>query len=185
MPARSIRRIRLNRNPYALQFRRPGKARVEVYTEEPSNRRYRGAISFALRNAAFDARNAFAPVQPNLNRQLFDVDLAGPVVRGRSGFFLNAEHYRNNETAVVNARTLEGPFLANVATPERRSRLIGRYDDRSELHTLNAHYSYVDDREENRGAGRLHLPEQGTPSAQTVHRVQFSEIGRASCRERV
>lgn len=175
LPASSIRRIRINRNPYALQFRRPGKARVEVYSEEGSMNRYRGAFGIAVRNSIFDARNTFAPVRPDLNRALFDFNLGGPIARKRSAFYINAEHYRNNENAVVNARTLEGPFIANVPTPERRSRYLGRYESKTELHQIVAHYSYLGQSEKNRGAGGLKLPEQGIPVSETSHRAQFSD----------
>lgn len=175
LPASSIRRIRINRNPYALQFRRPGKARVEVYSEEGSVNRYRGGFGIAIRNSIFDARNTFAPVRPDLNRALFDFNLGGPIARKRSAFYINAEHYRNNENAVVNARTLDGPFVANVPTPERRSRYLGRYESKTELHQIVAHYSYLGQSERNRGAGGLKLPEQGIPVSETAHRAQFSD----------
>ncbi len=175
LPASAIRRIRVNRNPYALQFRRPGKARLEVLTEEGSVQRYRGSFGVAVRNSVFDARNAFAPTRPDLTRSLLDFNLSGPITRQRSSFYINAEHYRNNETAVVNARTLAGPVIANVPTPERRTRLLGRYEDRGERHQVAANYSFVDQSGQNRNAGGLRLPEQGIPASEYTHRVQLSD----------
>lgn len=175
MPASAIRRIRVNRNPYSVLFRRPGKARLEALSEEGSVKRYRGAFGIAMRNSFFDARNAFAPSRPDLTRSLFDFNLSGPITRQRSSFYINAEHYRNNEIAVVNARTLDGPFVANVPIPERRTRLLGRYEDRGERHQLTLNYSYFDQSEENRNAGGLRLPEQGVPASERAHRVQFSD----------
>lgn len=175
MPASSIRRIRVNRNPYALQFRRPGKARLEALSEEGSVKRLRGALGVAVRNSLFDARNTFAPVRPDLTRSLVDFNLSGPITRQRSSFYINAEHYRNNEIAVVNARTLDGPFVANVPAPERRTRLLGRFEDRGERHLVALNYSYFDQGEDNRNAGGLRLPEQGVPASERAHRVQFSD----------
>ncbi|MCC6537428.1 MAG: TonB-dependent receptor [Bryobacterales bacterium] len=175
LPASAIRRIRVNRNPYSLQFRRPGKARLEALSEEGSVKRFRGAVGLSLRNSVFDARNAFAPVRPDMNRALIDFNLSGPITRQRSSFYVNGEHYRNNEFAVVNARTLAGPFVANVAVPERRTRLLGRFETQGEQHQVISSYSYFDQSEENRNAGGLRLPEQGVPATERAHRVQISD----------
>lgn len=175
LPASSIRRIRVNRNPYSAQYRRPGKARIQVYGEEGSYRRYRGSIGYAARNSVFDARNAFALTRPDLDRGLFDINMGGPIQRQKSAFYVNLEHYRNNEYGVVNARTPDGPFVANVPTPERRLRFLGRYETRTEMHTIVANYNYQGQSEDNRGVGGLRLPEQGVPDELTAHRAQFSD----------
>jgi hypothetical protein len=175
IPASAIRRIRINRNPYSVQSRRPGKARVEVLTEEGSLRRYRGGFGLALRNSVFDARNAFALVRPPLNRTVLDFNFSAPIGRGRSSFYVTGEGYRNNETAVVNARTANGPFVANVFTPERRSRFLGRLENKGEIHQTVGTYSFSEQSEQNRGVGGLKLPEQGFPTSEGSHRVQFSD----------
>ena len=175
LPASSIRRLRINRNPYALQFRRPGKARIDVYSEEASLRRYRGGFGVAVRNSTFDAKNAFAPSKPDLSRSLIDFNFSGPISRGRTSYYVNAEHYRNGEVAVVNAQTLSGPLVTNVSTPERRVRLVGRVEERGEVHQMVAQYSLLDQSEQNRGVGGLRLPEQGIPASLRGHRIQFSD----------
>ncbi len=175
LPASAIRRVRVNRNPYALEFRRPGKARLEAYTEEGSMRRYRGAFGIAIRNSIFDARNTFAPVRPDMTRTLIDLSLSGPLSKQKSSFYVNGEYFSNNETAVVNAQTLTGPVLANVLTPERRTRFLGQYERRGELHQTTAQYSFFDQSEENRGVGGLRLAEQGAPASERIHRTQFSD----------
>ncbi|BDC52115.1 hypothetical protein F183_A44300 [Bryobacterales bacterium F-183] len=175
IPASAIRRVRVNRNPYALQFRRPGKARLEAYSEEGSMRRLRGAFGIAIRNSLFDARNAFAPVKPDLNRSLFDFNLSGPISKGKSSFYVNGENYRNNENAVVNARTLQGPVLENVPAPERRTRLLARFERRGEMHQTTTQYGFVEESQENRNAGGLRLATQGTPASERAHRFQLSD----------
>jgi 5-hydroxyisourate hydrolase-like protein (transthyretin family) len=175
IPASAIRRVRVNRNPYALQFRRPGKARLEAYSEEGSMRRVRGAFGISLRNSVFDARNAFAPVKPDLTRSLVDFNLSGPIAKGRSSLYLNGEHYRNNENAVVNARTLQGRVVENVAAPERRTRLLARFERRGEMHQTTTQYGFVDESQENRNAGGLRLAEQGIPASSRAHRFQLSD----------
>lgn len=176
LPAGAIRRVRINRNPYSAEFRRPGKARVEVYTEEGSFKRYRGRVSFYARNSVFDARNAFALVKPDLNRQLIEANLGGPLSGKNVSFFVSGERLINDESAIVNARTLAGPFVANVPTPERRTNLLGRVEIRAgKAHTLLAIYNFLDQSERNRGVGGLRLPEQGINSSEREHRFQFSD----------
>lgn len=175
LPASSIRRLRVNRNPYSAQFRRPGKARVDVYSEEGSMRRLRGSFGISARNSIFDARNAFAPSRPPMDRTMFDANFSGPLTRGRSSYYFNGEHYRNNDTAVVNARTLDGPVQANIAVPERRTRVLGRFESTGEAHQIALQTTWLDQSEQNRGAGGLRLAEQGVPSSTRVNRVQFSD----------
>lgn len=176
LPAGALRRVRINRNPYSAEFRRPGKSRVEVYTEEGSFRRYRGRVSFYSRNSVFDARNAFAGARPDLSRQLIEANIAGPLFGKRASFFVSGERLINDESAVVNARTLAGSLIVNVPTPERRTNLLGRVEIRAgKAHTLLGIYNFLDESERNRGAGALKLAEQGYASAERRHRFQFSD----------
>jgi hypothetical protein len=176
LPADSLRRIRVNRNPYAAEFRRPGKARVEALTDEGSFRRYHGRFGFYARNSVFDARNPFALTQPDLNRRLFELNLSGPLIGKKLAFFASAERLINDESAIVNARTLAGPVITNVLTPERRTAMLGRLDWRaSDKQTIAMLYNFRNRAERNRGVGGLRLPEQGISSAERVHRFQFSD----------
>lgn len=176
LPAGALRRIRLNRNPYSAEFRRPGKSRVEVYTEEGSFRRYRGRVSLYSRNSVFDARNGFALNKPDLNRHLLEANLAGPLFSKNVSFFVSGERLINDESAVINARTLTGAVNANVLTPARRTNLLGRVEIRAvKSHTLLGIYNFLDESERNRGVGGLRLAEQGYATAERQHRFQFSD----------
>lgn len=176
LPARAIRRIRVNHNPYSVRFRRPGKGRVEVLSEEGSMRRLRGGFSYYARNSVFDARNAFAVTKPDLDRRMFEGNFSAPLIKQKATFFVTAEHLINNETAVVNALTLTGPFVANVATPNQRTSVLTRFDAKPrETNTLYALYSFRDESEGNRGVGGFRLPELGIPEAERQHRLQLSD----------
>lgn len=175
LPASAIRRLRINRNPYSPQFRRPGKARVDVYTEEGSVRRLRGGFGITARNSLFDARNTFAPLKSDMDRMMFDGNFTGPVVRNRSSYYVNLEHYTNNDMAVVNARTLAGPVRENVLTPERRTRVLGRFETKGEGHQTSVQYGWLNLSDRNHGTGGLKLAEQGVPSSTVSHRLQFSD----------
>src|SRR5262245_20072753 len=176
LPAGALRRARINRNPYSAEFRRPGKSRVEVYTEEGSFRRYRGKVSFYARNSVFDARNAFAGARPDLSRELIETDLGGHLFNKRASFFVSGERLIDDESAVVNARALAGPLVANVQTPERRTNLLGRLEIRAgKAHTLLGVYNFLDETERNHGVGGLKLAEQGYARSESRHRFQLSD----------
>ncbi len=176
LPARSVRRLRLNRNPYSAEFRRPGKARVEALTDESSFRRYHGSFGYYARNAVFDARNVFALTRPDLNRRLFELTLSGPVIGKRLAFFASGERLLNDESAVVNARLLSGPFKTSVLTPERRTSLLARLDWRAtDKQTFVLLYNFRDESELSRGIGGLKLPEQGIAASEKRRRFQLSD----------
>ncbi|HWQ31540.1 MAG TPA: TonB-dependent receptor [Blastocatellia bacterium] len=176
LPARSLRRLRVNRNPYSAEFRRPGRARIEALTDEGSFRRYHGSVGYYARNAVFDARNAFALTKPELDRRMFEMSLSGPLIGKRLAFFASGERLHNDESGVVNARLLSGTLNASVLTPERRTVLLGRLDWRaSDKQTVVMLYNFRDRSERNRGVGGLKLPEQGISAAELLHRFQFSD----------
>lgn len=176
LPANSIKRLRINRNPYSAEFRRPGKARIEAQTDEGSLRRFRGRFAMYARNSAFDARNAFARTRPDLDRKLFEANLSGPILAKRMAFLISGERLLNDESAIINARTLAGPVVSNVVTPERRTGFLARLEYRPrDSHTLSLLYNYRDQLESNRGIGGLRLAEQAINTRQRINRLQFTD----------
>ena len=176
VPANAIERLRINRNPYAAEYRRPGRARVEVTTEDGSYRRFHGGAALLARHAVFDARNAFARVKPDLNRQLFDWNFNGPLSRRRAAFFISGDRLRNDESAIINARTLTGPLVENILTPARRTRLFSRVDVRlNDRHKLLAHYNLTDESARNRGVGGFQLAAQAYDTRERHQQLRLSE----------
>ena len=178
LPSSSIRRVYLNKNPYGAEYRRPGKGRVEVLTEDGSLREFHGGGALFVRDGRLDAPNAFAPVKSNSARQAFDVSLGGPLSNRLASFFLSAEHRRHDETVVVNAQTLAGPIVQNVHTPEHETRLLARFDRRpNRLTALTARYDFADESSSNQGVGGFSLADQGFDTTARHHRFHFSMRG--------
>ncbi|HJY80617.1 MAG TPA: TonB-dependent receptor, partial [Candidatus Binatia bacterium] len=176
LPASAIKHVLINKNPYSAEYRRPGKARIEVITKYGSERHFHGSMSVFTRNSALDARNPFARVKPDLNSRLFDTSFSGPLPGKRATFFLSGTRHLNDESVTVNALTPAGPFVENVLTPQRYTNLFGRIDlHLSEVHTLNAQYDFSDGSERNRGVGGFRLPERAVSASERQHRLQFSE----------
>src|SRR3981189_500891 len=60
VPSSSIKRITIQKNPYAAEFRRPGKARVEITTKSGSPKLFHGGFALFARNSTLDAGNPLA-----------------------------------------------------------------------------------------------------------------------------
>ena len=176
MPSAAISRIRINRNPYSAAYQSPGTGRVEVSTKRGHRSHYEGSLAIYARNSMFDARNAFAKSTPDSDRRLVQAKFGGPLPGRRSSFNVAAERLMNNESAVVNALTLSGPFTMNVPTHERRYRTFTRVQWwPTELHTLYATYDFKDKSRENDKLGGFNLPEQGIRTSEFGHRATLRD----------
>ena len=176
VPASAIKQVRINRNPYAAEFRRPGKGRVEVKTADGSRKRINGGAALFARDSRFDARNPFADEKPDLDRRLFEAFFSGPLPGKHASFFLSGERLINDESAIVNARTPAGPLIENVPSLGRRSRWLGRLEYYlNNSHKLDARYDFNNEVERNRGTGGLNLRSQAIGAAERRHRFLISE----------
>jgi len=154
IPAAAISRIRINRNPYSAAFQSPGTGRVEISTKRGRRSHYEGSFAIYARNSLFDARNAFAKSAPDSDRRFVQAKLAGPLPGRQSSFYIAADRLMDNETAVVDAVTLSGSFMANVPTRERRYRTFTRVQWwPTDLHTLFVTYDFKDKSRENDKVG--------------------------------
>ena len=164
IPALAIERIKVNRQPYSAEFRRPGKARLDVKTRRGSTSRLRGGAAFYLQDSAFAAKNAFASTKPAESRRLFELSLSGPLPRQIGSFFLSVQHEMHDEEEIVNASTLEGPVNELVPTNRRFTSALANLYFKTGIHRLGARYSYGTETRLNRGVGGLSLPESGYDS---------------------
>lgn len=175
-PTWSIKDVAINRNPYSVEFRRPGKSRIEVTTRQPSRRYFHGGISYYGRNAALDARNFFAQEKPALDRRLWEGGLSGPLAGRGATFFLSGSHLEDDEDMVVNAFTANGQIVKNVPTHQDRTNLLGRLDVyATKVHTITALYTLSLQNGRNRGVIGFFLPEQGNGDQEHLHRVEISD----------
>jgi hypothetical protein len=175
LPVSAIKRIAIDRNPYSAQYRRPGKARVEVTTTTGSTTLFHGGLALYWRNSAFDARNALAQTKPDLNRSIWDATFGGPFLWKKSSFFVAAQQLTSDESAVVNALTPSGPLLQNVPTSLRTSDFLGRIDVRRSSHTLSLLYGFTRKRDDNRTVGGLNLLQSGSGETKRADRIQFTD----------
>src|SRR5438270_3479566 len=76
--ASAISQVRINQDPYSAEYSRPGRGRIEILTK-PGTQTYHGEMNIVLRDAHFNARNAFAAAKPPERRRIFEGFVGGPV----------------------------------------------------------------------------------------------------------
>jgi hypothetical protein len=166
IPSDAIRRIKVNRDPYSTEYRRPGKGRIEILTQDGSRRRFKGGAAFTWRTSAFDARNALSGTRQEVNRRSLQMSFGGPLwkkpgAHGAGSFFLGAEYLTGVEDRIVAAQTVSGPLSAAIPARDRLMSGLARADLRSGLHRASLRYYYASESSTNRHVGGLRLPEQG------------------------
>jgi Carboxypeptidase regulatory-like domain/TonB dependent receptor len=162
LPASAIQQIKINQDPYAPEFRQPGRGRIEIVTK-PGSQNYSGTASFIFRDAALDARNAFAATKPPEQRRIAEGFLGGPVRRSENtGFTVSLKDDEEDTQSIVLARDLSGLVQSNVANPYRdglASVTLTRQQGKKNTMVLRA--SYENERQRNQGVGGVSLPSSG------------------------
>src|SRR5207245_1684273 len=77
-PKNQIQQIRFRRNMFAADTHEPGFMSVDI-TTKPGLDTWRGATNIGFRNAALNARNAFAPTKGDEQHQRYGFSLNGPL----------------------------------------------------------------------------------------------------------
>ncbi len=175
VPASMIQEVRINQNPYAAEFARPGRARIEVITKAGSTE-YHGEFDFIFRDHHLDARNAFAFERPPEQRRIYEGSLTGPIGHGKkSSFFFSANREEEDLQAVVFADTPTGTVSANVATPQRQSEFSLRINHEiGKKTTFSIRYDFTRDSSRNNNVGGFNLPEVAANSTGREQQLFFT-----------
>lgn len=170
--ASAIRSVKINQNPYSALFSRPGRARIEITTEEGTPALH-GSANFLYRDALFDARNPFSVAKPGEQRTYYEGSLTGPLSRSKKTTFLaGLDKDSDNQEAAVVAAGPDGVIHVNVPNPTRHSFLSGRvFHDYGQANQFWIGYSYEHRTVRNFGVGGTVLPEAGTDTLFFEHEV--------------
>jgi hypothetical protein len=175
VPDWSIKRIRINKNPYSAQFRRPGSSRIEVTTRD-SRSNFHGGVSFFDHESLLDTRNPVAATKPDMSKRAFQGRVTGPIHGTKVWYFANFERVNDKQSAVIDALTPAGPINLNVPTPAFRTNFLGRLDFRpSQMHSMDVRYVLAGNTQHNRGVGGLRLAEGGYSTAGRESSFQFAD----------
>jgi len=162
LPASAIQQIKINQDPYAPEFRQPGRGRIEIITK-PASQRYSGTGSIVFRDASLDAKNAFAVVKPPEQRRIAEAFLGGPIRRSENtAFTFSVKHDGEDTQSVVLATDPSGLVHANVANPYREALVSGTLTHQlGKANTMVVSGSYDDESQHNQGVGGVTLPSAG------------------------
>lgn len=160
--ASAIQEIRINNNPYTVEYPRWSRRRIEIITKSSADA-YHGTVNFLFRDFRLNARDALAARRPQEQRRIFEGSLFGPVARSKkTSFLLTGAREEEDLVAVVFARGPLGPVNENVPTPQVNSvaslRVSHQFNDR---HAMFWQYNFQDRWQNNLGVGGTALAEAG------------------------
>lgn len=163
--ASAIQEIRINNNPYTVEYPRWSRRRIEVITKSSADA-YHGTFNFLFRDYHLNARDAFATERPQEQRRILEGSLFGPVGKSRSTSFLfSAAREQEDLVAVVFAQGLQGPINENVPTPQVNTVASLRISHQlNENQALFVQYNFQDRWQNNIGVGGTTLAEAGAQS---------------------
>ena len=162
LPASAIQQIKINQDPYAPEFRQPGRGRIEIITK-PASQSFSGTGSFVFRDSALDAKNAFAVTKPPTERRIAEGFLGGPVRHSPdTAFTLSLRNDQEDTQSIIVAQDPSGLVQANVANPYRRGLVSGTLThQQGKNNTMVLTASYNEERQRNQGVGGVTLASAG------------------------
>jgi len=160
--ASAVQQIKINQDPYAAEFMRPGRGRIEIVTK-PGGRDYAGTFNVRFRDSALYARNALAATRPPQQRRILEGTLSGPLGRSKTtSFLLSGSYDAEDSQAVIFAQTPDGTRQANAPTPSRNELFSATWNhQQGERHTQSLRFSHLGQRNRSQGIGGVTLPEAG------------------------
>jgi hypothetical protein len=178
-PKSSIREIRINSNPFAAEFDRPGFGRIEIFTK-PGTDKFHGMAFFDIGDSIFDSRNPLIiGSQPAYTSKMFTGNLNGPLSK-KASFFVDFNPRKIDEGVLIDAQALTSSLtqtLVNGAfpTPQLLWTISPRLDYQlSTNNTLTLRYNHTDNSTEG-GVGGFSLPTQLTNQNTKNNTVQATE----------
>ncbi len=180
-PKASIREVRVNSNPFAPEYDRPGFGRIEIFTK-PGSDRFHGQGFFQFNNQYLNTRSPLlASDLPPYKQQFFGFSIGGPIKKNKASFGLDFEHRIIDENAFVLATTLDAsnnPLFVNqaIVTPQTRTSFTPRIDYTiNEKNTLVARYQDTRIELDKEGVGNFSLASQAYNQSTTEKTLQLTE----------
>jgi Carboxypeptidase regulatory-like domain len=168
-PKSAIASIRVNPDTYSAEYQTPphGTGGLIEITTKPGSDAFHGAVFYTNSSSAFNATDPFSLTATPAGKQRYGFEFGGPVIQGKSGFFLALEKRDINEFNIVNAVTLDtsgnpSPFQQTIPAPQRLWIASARADWQATQKDIVAlSFSTNINTLGNQGVGGLVLPEAG------------------------
>src|SRR5437879_1361042 len=101
----TVQEFKVDNSTFSAQYGRNSGAIVNIATRSGTND-FRGEAFEFLRNQRFDARNRFALTKSPFKRNQFGANLGGPLLRGKTFFFVSYEGLRQRQGLDLNSGVL-------------------------------------------------------------------------------
>jgi hypothetical protein len=163
----------------SAEWERIGFGNIQILTR-PGTGQLHGFGAFSFSDAALNARNPYASNRPDYQRRIYDAGINGPLSK-RSTVFLTFGHREINDTAVVNATTLNDalqPVQVSdaIVTPRRSTFVNPRFDlQLNKTNTVSFRYHFNSNDFENQGVGGFSLASRGFRFQDQFHVFQAIE----------
>ena len=176
LSASAVQQIKINQDPYAAEFMRPGRGRIEIITK-PGGKDYSGTFNLRFRDSGLNARNAFASSKPDEQRRIYEGTIGGPVPGAKKTNFLFSGSFDSQDNqAIVFAGTPAGSVNVNVATPQRNLLAAGTWNhQQGDKNIQSIRFSHLHNTNTSQGVGGVNLPEVGFNHADTEDEATFSQ----------
>lgn len=157
-PKDQIAQIRFHRNMFAADVHEPGFLSVDIITK-PGFENWRGQTGTAFRDAALNARNAFAPERGRERNSRGAVSISGPLWRTRTSLALSADATQAFDTQTIVAATPEGGLRESVQRPNDLANVSARLEHSlSSTQQLRVEWQRNFKTASNLGVGNFDLP---------------------------
>jgi carboxypeptidase family protein len=174
--ASAVQQIKINQDPYSAEYARPGRGRIEILTK-PGSAEFHGEVNLIARDAAFDARNAFATSKPDERRRTIEGVYGGPVGgRGKTSFLLSGHDRLQNQQAFIFAVGLSGAIQDVAPQRDRESLIAGSLThQKSDKTTISIRGNYQYEAEANRGVGGTTLQTAGVDFSHHEQQIAYTQ----------
>jgi hypothetical protein len=174
----AIQEIKINNNPYAVEYPRWSRRRIEVITKSGADA-FHGTLNFVFRDHHFNARDPFAPTRPQEQRKIFEGSLLGPIGKSkRTSFLLTGMRENEQLLAIVNAIGPTGPVNENIPAPQFNTyatfRISHGFNDR---HNIFGQVNYQDKWRNNVNVGGIVTAQAGVQTRFREDEVIFNHRG--------
>jgi hypothetical protein len=108
-PKSTIREIRINSNPFASEFDRPGFGRIQILTR-PGTDSYHAGAFVTYGNRVLDSRNPYVTgPAPDYNNRQISGNISGPLAK-KFSWFLDLSKRNFDSANLINAQVLDSNF---------------------------------------------------------------------------
>jgi len=176
----TIREIVINQNPFSAEFERIGFGNIQIFTK-PGTGKFHGGAGFTFSDAIFNSRNPYALNRPPYQRRGIEANLSGPVSK-RASFFFNFGRRDIDDTAVINATTLDAslnPLTVSqaVVTPKAFLNVGPRFDFAlNKNNTLTVRYNLNTTDLSKQGIGGFALSSRAFDYSDRLHILQAIDM---------